>query len=424
MKSLKKQTIKKITARKILDSRGNPTIEVDVVVGEGEAVGFGRAAAPSGASKGKHEVVAFPAGGPDESVKLVREVVASKLVGKPADKQEDIDLLLHEIDGTSNFSRLGGNAAVAVSMAVAKAAASLVGVPLYRYLGGEGASQLPYPIGNVLGGGAHAGKMAPDIQEFLVISVGARKYIDAAFGNAAVHKKVRAAIEIKDKTFTGGKGDEGAWAPNLDSLQAMEIVSQACEQASDEVGFEIRPSLDFAASSLYDETKQEYIYKREGKSRDTGEQIEFIIDLIKTYKLFFVEDPLQEEDFEGFAELTRKVGKDCLICGDDLYVTNVERIQRGIKIGATNAVLIKPNQIGTLSDTLAAIKLTKKHKYTPVISHRSGETADETIAHLAVAWGCPIIKTGVVGGERIAKLNELIRIEEELGAKAGMGRFR
>jgi len=419
-----KSTIKKITARRILDSRGNPTIEFDVVVGDGRAIGFGRAGAPSGASKGKHEVVAFPVGGPDESVKMVKEVIAQKLLAQPAERQEEIDSLLHEIDGTPNFSKLGGNAAVAVSMAVAKAAASSAGIPLYRYLGGEGASHLPYPIGNVLGGGAHAGRMAPDIQEFLVISVGAKKFVDAAFANTLVHKKVRATIEVKDKTFTGGKGDEGAWAPNLDSLQAMEVVSQACEQASDEVGFEIRPSLDFAASSLYDETKQEYIYKREGKSRDTGEQIEFIIDLIKTYKLFFVEDPLQEEDFEGFAELTRKVGKDCLICGDDLYVTNVARIQMGIKIGATNAVLIKPNQIGTLSDTLVAVKLTKKHGYAPTISHRSGETTDETIAHLAVAWGCSIIKIGAVGGERIAKLNELIRIESELGTKAKMGRFR
>jgi enolase len=418
-----KSAIKKITARKILDSRGNPTIEVEVV-GEGKAVGFGRAGAPSGASKGKHEVVAFPSGGPDESVEMVKKIVTSKLLGKPADRQEEIDSLLHEIDGTPNFSKLGGNAAVAVSMAVAKAAASSLGIPLYKYLGGEGAPHLPYPLGNVLGGGAHAGKMAPDIQEFLVISVGAKKFVDAAFANTLVHKKVRAAIDSKDKTFTGGKGDEGAWAPNLDSLQAMEVVSQACEQVSDEVGFEIRPSLDFAASSLYDETTQKYIYKREGKSRDTGEQIEFIIDLIKTYKLFFVEDPLQEEDFEGFAELTRKAGEDCLICGDDLYVTNVARIQRGIKAGATNAVLIKPNQIGTLSETFAAVKLAKKHNYVPTISHRSGETIDETIAHLAVAWGCPIIKTGAVGGERIAKLNELIRIEAELGTKARMGRFR
>jgi enolase len=416
--------IKKVGARKILDSRGNPTIEVDVRVGDGGATGFGRAGAPSGASKGKHEVVAFPSGGPDESVRMVREFVGPRLVGRAAEGQEEIDSILHELDGTPNFSRLGGNAAVAVSIAVAKAAASWAGLPLYRYLGGEGAISLPYPIGNVLGGGAHAGRMAPDIQEFLVISVGAGRFTDAAFANTLVHKRVRVTIEAMDGTFTGGKGDEGAWAPNLDSLQAMDAVARACEEASREVGFEIRPSLDFAASSLYDEAEQKYIYEREGKSRDRGEQIDFIIDLIRTYRLYFVEDPLQEEDFEGFAELTRKVGRDCIICGDDLYVTNVQRIRRGVEMGATNAVLIKPNQIGTLSDTLAAIKLAKEHEYLPVISHRSGETPDETIAHLAVAWGCPIIKTGAVGGERIAKLNELIRIEEELGPKAKMARLR
>lgn len=420
---MQKSSIKKIVARKILDSRGNPTIEVEVSV-EGKAVGFGRAAAPSGASTGKHEVMAFPSGGPDASIDMVNKVVASKLVGESPERQDNIDSLLHEIDGTPNFSKLGGNAAVAVSMAVAKAAASSLGIPLYKYLGGDGASYLPYPLGNVLGGGAHAGKMAPDIQEFMAVAIGAKRFVDAAFANTKVHKKVRAAIESKDKTFTGGKGDEGAWAPNLDSLQAMEAVAQACKQASDEVGFEVRPSMDLAASSLYDEAKQEYIYEREGRSRDPGEQIDFVIDLIKTYKLFFVEDPLHEEDFDGFAELVRKVGKDCLICGDDLFVTNVKRIQKGVKAKAANAVLIKPNQIGTLSDTLAAITLAKKNSYVPAISHRSGETADDTIAHLAVAWGCPLIKTGAVGGERLAKLNELIRIEEQLGTKAKMGRFR
>ncbi len=419
---MQKLVIKKIAARKILDSRGNPTIEVDVVVGNGK-VGTGRAAAPSGASTGKHEVVAFPSGGPDTSIEILK-MAASKLVGSSAEKQDEVDSLLHEIDGTPNFSKLGGNAAVATSMAVAKAAASALGIPLYKYFGEEDASHLPYPIGNVLGGGAHAGKMAPDIQEFISIAVGAKRFIDAAFANTRVHKKVREEIESKDKTFTGGKGDEGAWAPNLDSLQAMDVVSQSCEQVSEEVGFEVRPALDVAASSLYDEAKKKYIYEREGKSRDDGEQIEFIINLIKTHKLVYVEDPLHEEDFDGFAELAQKVGKDCLICGDDLFVTNVERIQKGIKAGAANAVLIKPNQIGTLSDTLAAIKLAKKHNYVTAISHRSGETADETIAHLAVAWGCPLIKTGAVGGERVAKLNELIRIEEELGTKAKMRRFR
>ncbi len=424
MTSLEKLTIQSVAARKVLDSRGNPTIEVEVAVEGKRITSVGRAAAPSGASRGKHEVVAFPEGGADAAVKKVREFLTPKLIGASASEQEKIDVLLHELDGTSNFSKIGGNTAVAVSMAVAKAAASALGMPLYKYLGGEQASHLPYPLGNVLGGGAHAGKQAPDIQEFLVVSAGASDFVDAAFANSQVHKKVRAAIETKDKTFTGGKGDEGAWAPNLDNLQAMDVVTQACEQGSDEVGFEVRPSLDVAASSLYDEKKLAYVYEREGKSRDAGEQIDFVIELINTHKLFYVEDPLHEEDFEGFAELTRKVGKDCLICGDDLFVTNVGRLQKGLKVGAANAVLIKPNQIGTLSDTLAAIKLAKKQGYVPVMSHRSGETSDDTIAHLAVAWAAPMIKTGVVGGERVAKLNELIRIEGELGEKAKMGEIR
>jgi enolase len=413
--------VKSLVARKIFDSRGNPTIEVEVVAKGDSKVCTGKAAAPSGASKGKHEVMAFPEGGVDVSIKVIEKIVTPKLIGTSVDKQKKIDSLLHDLDGTPNFSKIGGNAAVAISMAIAKAMAAAEGLPLYKHLGGKRAVYLPYPLGNVIGGGAHAGKQAPDIQEFQAIPVGAGSFVDAAFANSQVHKKARALIEAKDGTFTGGKGDEGAWAPNLDNLQALDILAEACAQVTDELGFKVRPSLDVAASSLYDGRKKEYIYRREGKSRDEGEQIDFIIGLIEDYKLFYVEDPLHEEDFDGFAELTRRVGKKCLICGDDIFVTNVLRIQKGIKVGAANAVLIKPNQIGTLSDTLDAIELAKRNHYVPVISHRSGETPDKTIAHLAVGWGCPIIKTGVVGGERIAKLNELIRIEEELGKRARMG---
>ena len=413
--------IKSLVARKIFDSRGNPTIEAEVVVKGDGKVCTGKAAAPSGASKGKHEVVAFPEGRVDASIKVIKKILAPKLVGASADEQKKIDSLLHDLDGTPNFSKIGGNTAVAISMAIAKAMAVAEGLPLYKHLGGERAVHLPYPLGNVIGGGAHAGKQAPDIQEFQAMPVGAGSFVDAASANSYVHKRAKALIEAKNGTFAGGKGDEGAWAPNLDSLQALDILAEACRQVSDEIGFEVRPSIDVATSSLYDERKKKYIYKRDGKSRDEGEQIDFIVGLIEDYKLFYVEDPLHEEDFDGFAELTRKVGKKCLICGDDIFVTNVVRIQKGIKAGAANAVLIKPNQIGTLSDTLEAIELAKQHRYIPVISHRSGETPDKTIAHLAVGWGCPIIKTGVVGGERIAKLNELIRIEEELGKKAKMG---
>ena len=412
--------VENLIARKILDSRGNPTVEVEVRV-EGERVGLGRAAAPSGASKGKYEVIAFPEGGVDASIDVIEKNLTPKLLGAAADEQEKIDALLHELDGTPNFSKIGGNVAVAISMAVAKAAASARGLPLYEYLGGERATRLPYPLGNVLGGGAHAGGKAPDIQEFMVVPVGAKNFFDAVFANNRVHKKVRALIEAKDETFTGGRGDEGAWSPNLDNRAALEIVTRACELIVGEMGFEIKPALDVAASFLYDERKGKYSYRRECKQLDPGEQIDFIVELIKTHGLFYVEDPLQQEDFDGFAELTRKAGKRCLICGDDLFVTNTSRIRKGIEMGAANSVLIKPNQIGTLSDTLAAIELAKRNGYVPTISHRSGETTDETIAHLAVGWSCPLIKTGTVGGERIAKLNELIRIEARLGEKAGMG---
>lgn len=408
--------ISRVVAREILDSRGNPTIEVEIFVKKGKEIFVGRAAAPSGASKGKHEVIDYPAGGVKASIKKL-ENISKKLQGVDPTDQAAVDSLLHSLDGSSNFSVIGGNASVAVSMAVAKAAAAALKKQLFQYLGGR---SLPYPLGNVLGGGKHAGKRAPDIQEFLVLPVGAKNVREAVSTNAKAHKKIRELIEKKDATFAGGKGDEGAWAPNLDNRAAMEIVSQVCEEISEETGVLTRPCLDVAASSLFDESMGRYVYRREGVERDEGEQIDYIITLVNDFRLYYVEDPLHEEDFSGFAELTRKVGEKCLICGDDIFATNVERIKRGIEISATNAILVKPNQIGTLTDTLKAVKMAKDSSCIPVISHRSGETSDETIAHLAVGWEIPIIKTGTVGGERIAKLNELMRIEENLGRRARM----
>lgn len=406
----------------MLDSRGNPTIEVEVEVRDriGRLRGVGRAAAPSGASRGKHEVQAFPRAGVEEAVRRVKKLVARRLVEKDPTDQRGIDALLWEVDGTPNLREIGGNSAVAISMAVAKAAAVARGKPLYRYLG-EGEPRLPYPLGNVLGGGAHAGGEAPDIQEFLCLPMGARSFLDAAFANARVHKRVGEILRSQDPSFTKGKGDEGAWAPRLGNLEALEVVAKACEEVGEEVGFELRPALDLAASGLYDTRRRAYVYSKEERALDPGEQVDFVAGLIKEFRLVYVEDPIREDDFASFAELTRKVGKRCLICGDDLFVTNPARIRRGIELGAANAVLVKPNQVGTLSDAREACELAKRAGWVPVMSHRSGETADETIAHLAVAFGCPVIKTGAVGGERIAKLNELIRIEEELGAEARMG---
>lgn len=402
--------IEDVRVRKILDSRGNPTVEVDVVTWNG----FGRAAAPSGASTGSREVQSFPQSGVDQVISEVEDLISSELIGLSADDIEDIDLILKEIDGTDNLSAIGGNTTVAVSMAAAKAAAMSYNLPLYNFLGGNFVNELPYPLGNMMNGGAYAGSNAPDIQEFLVVPIGANDVKEAVFANVAVHKRLKELISKKDSNFTGGKGDEGGWIPNITNNQALEIQAQACEEIGDELGFLIKPALDMAASEFWDADKEKYIYSQDKIERDSGEQVEYVKDLIETYNMFYVEDPFDEKDFEGFAELTGKVGNKCRICGDDLFVTNEEILAEGIIKKAANAIIIKPNQIGSLTDTYNTIKLAKEHGIMPVVSHRSGETTDETIAHLAVAFGTPMIKTGAVGGERIAKLNELIRIEEEL----------
>ena len=406
--------IEDIIGRRIFDSRGNPTIEVEVYLDDGS---FGRSAAPAGASTGTYEAVAIPVA--DALSKLENEVV-EQLIAEDATDQESIDMLLHDIDGTDNFSNIGGNTSVAVSMAVAKAASCSVYstedyrvMPsesmLYRYMG-NAYPRMPYPLGNVLGGGAHA-PGATDIQEFLVSSVGAPTIDDAVYGNTLVHKRVKKLLT--DAGVICGKGDEGGWAPHVTDSKAFEITSKAVKEVSDELGFSVRLGLDIAASELWDEKKKVYVYK--DAKRTPSQQIDYIAGLVDKYDLFYVEDPLQENDFDGFAELTEKVGDRCIICGDDLFVTNVKRLQEGIEKFAANAILIKPNQIGTVTDTYNAITLAKRFGFKTVMSHRSGETTDNTIAHLAVAFGCELLKTGVVGGERIAKLNELIRIGEGIG---------
>lgn len=402
--------IEDVRVRKILDSRGNPTVEVDIITWNG----FGRAAAPSGASTGSREVVSFPEGGVDQVISEVEDLISSELIGIAAEDIEDIDEVLKEIDGTDNMSAIGGNTTVAVSMAAAKAAAMSYGLPLYNFLGGNFVQEMPYPLGNMMNGGAHAGPNAPDIQEFLVVPVGANDMAEAVFANVAVHKRLKELISKKDPNFTGGKGDEGSWIPNITNDQALEIQAQACEEVGDELGILIRPGLDMASSEFWDSEKEKYVYGQDNIERDVGEQVEYVKDLIETYNMFYVEDPFDEKDFEGFSELTAKVGNKCLICGDDLFVTNSNILEEGIKQKAANAIIIKPNQIGSLTETYKTVKLAKENNILPVVSHRSGETCDETIAHLAVAFGAPLIKTGAIGGERIAKLNELIRIEEEL----------
>lgn len=396
--------IEKALIRKVLDSRGNPTVEVDVYA----AKGFGRCSAPSGASTGKHEVVAIPSAGVDKAIENYRGKVAPKLLGLDSSDQEGLDRLLHEIDGTENFSNIGGNLAVATSLAAAKAAASSLGLPLYRHIALQKKYEMPHPFGNVIGGGRHAIR-GTDIQEFLVVSFGPT-VSDSIFANAKVHKKVKELLIRRRPRDAIGKGDEGAWVARVGNHLAMDILREACSAVSEEVDFKCLPALDVAASELY--KKGMYHYKEGSATKDR--QIEFIADLVDEYDIYSVEDPLDEEDFEGYARLTSLIGSKCLIIGDDIFVTNVKRLKKGIEMKAANSILIKPNQIGTLSDMIATVKLAHDKGYKTVISHRSGETTDETISHLAVGLGCHGIKTGAVGGERLAKLNELIRIEEGL----------
>jgi enolase len=403
---MKPTIIEDINCRKILDSRGNWTVEVDIVT----MYGFGRCAAPSGASTGKYEVAAYPQGGIDKALVEIEETVAPELIGMDSEEQDVIDRILKDVDGTDDFSNIGGNTAVAISLANAKAAASSCGISLYQHLGGNFSTELPFPLGNIIGGGAHATN-ATDIQEFLVIPIGAVTIDDAVMANALVHAAVKKAVS-KEKDCVSGKGDEGAWALNVDDEKALDILSKAASKVADETGIKIKLGMDVAASELYKNKK--YEYERTGKKLSSGEQVDFMVELIKKYDLYYVEDPLEENDFDGFSEITKKAGKACLICGDDLYVTNEKRVKDGIEKKASNAVLIKPNQCGTLTDTYKAVKVARDNNLATVLSHRSGETADDTIAHLAVAFKSSIIKTGTVGGERIAKLDELIRISEEL----------
>lgn len=396
--------IEAATIRRVLDSRGNPTVEVEIHT----TSGFGRFSAPSGASTGAHEAVAFPDGSVALAMERFEEDVLPRIVGMDAVFQEEVDGALEEADGTAAFSHLGANVAVATSLAVAKAAADALDLPLYRYLGGMTANRLPRPFGNVIGGGVHA-PGGTVLQEFLCVALGPT-LADSVFANAAVHQRVGARLRKAFPQAAVAKGDEGAWAAPLEDEEALRLLAEVCEEVGNEVGFPCRPALDLAASEFHRDGK--YVY-RDAK-RSPEEQVEFVTHLVEEYDLYSVEDPLEQEDFAGFARLTEAVGRRCLVVGDDLFVTNVDRLKKGVEAGACNALLVKPNQIGTLTRTWLAVDYAKEHGLQTVMSHRSGETTEEAIAHLAVAFRCEGMKSGVVGGERIAKLNELIRIEEEL----------
>ena len=393
--------IKGITLRKIIDSRGNPTVEADVITNEG----FGRAAAPAGASTGTFEAKAWPKNNVDLGISNAKENVIPSLIGIASNDQETFDETIKDKDGTKNLQNIGGNIAVALSLACAKAAADSKSIPLFEHVSKTKSYSIPAPMSNVLGGGAHA-IGGTDIQEYLVTSFD-NDVNTAIETNAAVHKEVAKILKEKFPNIALGKGDEGAWVAPLENVEALELVTRAVDNVQKETGVEVRTGLDVAASEFYKNGK--YVYKEQTLTPE--EQVDFMLGLIEEYDLHSVEDPLDQNDFESWASLTDQT--DSLIIGDDLYVTNSERLREGIEKKSTNSILIKPNQIGTLTDTTKAVEMAKGAEMATVISHRSGETTDTSIAHLGVAFESHAIKTGIMGGERIAKLNELVRISEK-----------
>jgi len=412
--------IANIAAREILDSRGNPTVEVDVTLEDGSR---GRAAVPSGASTGAHEAVELRDGDKTRySGKGVRKAVASvngdlfdALSGFDADDQRKIDETMIALDGTPNKSRLGANAILGVSLAVAKAAAKSRGLPLYRYIGGVQAHVLPVPMMNILNGGVHADNPI-DFQEFMILPIGAPSLADAVRWGAEIFQVLKSAL--KAAGHNTNVGDEGGFAPNLPSAEgALDFCRKAIEDAGFKPGGDVALGLDCAATEFFHDGK--YVYEGEGKTRKPQEQVHYVAKLIKDFPIVTVEDAMAEDDWDGWNLLTSAIGKSCQLVGDDLFVTNVARLARGISEGAANSILIKVNQIGTLTETLAAVDMAQRAGYTAVMSHRSGETEDSTIADLAVATNCGQIKTGSLArSDRLAKYNQLIRIEEELGKQA------
>ena len=399
-------TIKKILLREVLDSRGNKTIEAEVRSAKNRAL----AAAPSGASVGKYEVKAFPDAGVGKAIEIFRKNLEKKLIGAKID-YTTVDSIILEFDPTREI--LGGNLSTAVSLAVAKLQAMEQGIEFYELFGKKFA--LPLPLGNIIGGGVHSGKGSPELQEFLTLPIGAKNFKQAAIANSQVHKVAGKKIEKKLPNFTRGRNDEGAWAPPATIEEAVEILQESVDSVNSDFGMKIKIGVDMAASEFYDSKGHKYAYKNFSLSPEN--QVNFVVELFDRHNFFYFEDPLQEEDFDGFAEVNRQIGKKCLVVGDDLTVTNPERLLTAIEKKSINSIIVKPNQIGSLTDTERVINEAKRNKIIPIISHRSGETTDTSISYIAVGFRCPIIKTGAVGGERTAKLNTLIRIEEYSGAK-------
>ncbi|MEL4505353.1 phosphopyruvate hydratase [Luteococcus sp. H138] len=408
-------TIEFIDAREILDSRGNPTVEVQVILDDGAE---GRAAVPSGASTGAFEAVELRDGDKErydgkgvlKAVENVVETIGEEVLGFEASEQRLLDQAMLELDGTDNKAKLGANAILGVSLAVAHAAAESAGLPLYRYLGGPTANMLPVPMMNILNGGSHADSNV-DIQEFMIAPIGAESFKEALQQGAQVYHALKSVL--KEKGLATGLGDEGGFAPNLESNRAaLELIVEAIKKAGFEPGKEIALALDVAASEFYNEDGS---YNFEGGKKSADEMVEYYAKLVEDFPLVSIEDPLNEDDWDGWKKMTEQMGDKVQLVGDDLFVTNVERLQKGIDEGAANALLVKVNQIGSLTETIDAVTMAHRAGFRSMMSHRSGETEDVTIADLAVALGCGQIKSGAPArSERVAKYNQLLRIEEDL----------
>lgn len=399
--------ISSIRGRLVYNSRGSKTIEVDVI---SDKKHLGRACAPSGASVGKYEAQSFAGNKPESSLQVLNKNL-SKFVGLKSDDLKSIQRELRKIDDTSNYSKIGGAVAYALTIASVDSAAKALGKPMFKIISQTKKWKFPFPLGNILGGGAHAGPGTPDIQEILICAIGAKTPREAIETNLAVHKELGKTLRKNDPRFTNGRGDEGGWAPEMNNEGALEVSAQACENLGYTLGKEVALGVDFASSTQWDEKKKKYIYERAGFENTPQEQIDFAAEIIKKYKIIYAEDAVHEEAFSDMAELAKKFPK-ALIVGDDLTVTNAKILKKAISKKACNAAILKVNQAGSLYDALEFAEVATKNKIRLITSHRSGESTDYQISHIGIATGSKMLKVGVVGGERVSKLNELIRLSE------------
>ncbi len=399
--------ITSIKGRILYNSRGSKTIEVDII---SDNQHLGRVCAPSGASVGKYEAVSFPNEKPEESLRRLNEN-SQKFIGLESSDIKTIHETLKSLDKSSNYSEIGGALAFAVTIASLESASKALNQPMFQTLSSESSFKFPFPLGNILGGGAHAGPGTPDIQEILICSTGAKSIRDAIETNLKVHKELRNILEKEDPSFTNGRGDEGGWAPKLDNEKALELSAKACENLGFTLGKEVSLGVDFASSTQWNEEKQKYLYDRAGFENSSKEQIDFAAEIIEKYKLIYAEDAVHEEAFSDMAELTAKFPK-TMVTGDDLTVTNKNILAKAIKAKSCNAAILKVNQAGSLYDAIEFANLANQNNIRLITSHRSGESTDSHISHIGLATKSKMLKVGVVGGERVAKLNELIRLSE------------